>query len=340
LANNDTVIWCIRAGEAAQADSLFLQQGFIALGWADMGDLGQLRNDIETFKAHVRQHHPDYKPGAIPNAAGQLRRFTYDLKPSDLAVYPSKLDRMVHIGRIVGPYLYDPHLNADYPHRRKIEWLRAVPRTHFKQGALYEMGAIMTLFQIKNHADEFHAALVERPTKSASIADATVIHVAEDIEQNTRDYILKRLAQELKGHPLADFVAHLLTTMGYRTRVSTPGPDQGVDIVANKGELGFEPPLIKVQVKSSEGSIGSPTINELYGSVGPGEYGLFVTLGTFTIPARNTASTHSNLRLIDGDDLVDLILQHYEQVDARYKGILPLKRVYVPDPPEPEQDEG
>jgi predicted Mrr-cat superfamily restriction endonuclease len=32
----------------------------------------------------------------------------------------------------------------------------------------------------------------------------------------------------------------------------------GIDIVAHKDELGFEPPIIKVQVKSSEGSIGDP----------------------------------------------------------------------------------
>jgi restriction system protein len=28
---------------------------------------------------------------------------------------------------------------------------------------------------------------------------------------------------------------------------------------------------------------------------------------------------------------VDLILQHYEQFDSRYKGLLPLNRVYVPE---------
>lgn len=35
--------------------------------------------------------------------------------------------------------------------------------------------------------------------------------------------------------------------------------------------------------------------------------------------------------LIDGEELVDLILEHYEDFDSRYKGFLPLKRVYVPE---------
>lgn len=40
--------------------------------------------------------------------------------------------------------------------------------------------------------------------------------------------------------------------MRYHIRVSPEGRDDGIDIVAHKDELGFEPPIIKVQVKRSE----------------------------------------------------------------------------------------
>jgi restriction system protein len=162
-------------------------------------------------------------------------------------------------------------------------------------------------------------------------SDETVAEVAEDIEETTRDFVLKTLAQELKGHPFAHFAAHLLNTMGYRTRVSPEGPDGGIDIIAHKDELGFEPPIIKVQIKSTEGKVGDPEVSALYGKVGSNEHGLLVTLGTFTSAAVNFARSKTNLRLIDGDELVALILAHYEQFDSRYKGMLPLKRVYVPE---------
>jgi len=126
-------------------------------------------------------------------------------------------------------------------------------------------------------------------------------------------------------------VAHLLGTMGYRTGVSPGGPDGGVDIIAHRDELGFEPPVIKVQVKSKEGSSGDPEVSQLYGTVDRDGKGLFITLGTFTTAARNVARGRSNLRLIDGDGLVDLILTHYEEFDSKYKAIVALKRVYVPD---------
>jgi type I site-specific restriction endonuclease len=108
-------------------------------------------------------------------------------------------------------------------------------------------------------------------------------------------------------------------------------PDGGVDIIAHKDELGFEPPIVKVQVKSAEGSIGDPIVSALYGKVASGEFGLLVTLGTFTNQARHFAWSKSNLRPVDGHELVDLMLQHYEPFDSRYKGLLPLKRVYVPE---------
>jgi len=127
-----------------------------------------------------------------------------------------------------------------------------------------------------------------------------------------------RLAQELKGHGLESFVGHLLEIMGYRARVSPGGPDGGVDILAHEDELGFKPPMIKVQVKATEGNIGDPVVSALYGKVGEGEFGLLVNLGRFTKQAEQFARSKSNLRLIDGTELVSLILQHYEHLDSRY----------------------
>lgn len=75
--------------------------------------------------------------------------------------------------------------------------------------------------------------------------------------------------------------------------------------------------------------MGDPIVSQLYGKLAGGEHGLLVTLGTFTAQATAFARSRHNLRLIDGEDLVNLIFQHYEQFDSRYKGALPLKRIYV-----------
>lgn len=338
MKSNETNLWGIHGGKTGDADTLFLKKNYVGLGWQEIGDLSKIAPDREAFKLAVAKSYPDAKPGAMPNNAGQLYRFVHEMKVGDLIAYPSKRDRQIHLGQIEGNYKYDTEIEPRYPHIREVKWLREVPRTHFSQGALYEIGSAMSFFLVKNFVDEFRAALEGKATVAApAIQDDSVAAVAEDIEETTRDFVVKRLAQELKGHPFAEFVAHLLNTMGYRTRVSEEGPDGGIDIVAHKDELGFEPPIIKVQVKSSEGSIGDPIVSALYGKVGTGEFGLLVSLGTFTSAAINFAKSKSNLRLIDGDDLVKLIFQHYDQFDSRYKGLLPLRRVYVPEAIDPDE---
>lgn len=334
----EPTIWGFHGGRTGDAQSLFLKKGFVALGWHKVGTLANLEANREAFKSRVAEAYPEKKAGAIPNNAGQLFRFVHEVATGDLAVYPSKIDRRIHIGRITGPYQYDQSMEPGYPQRRTVDWLKSVPRTNFSQGALYEIGSALSFFQIKNYAEEFRAAIAgESPAPPVS-ADESVAAVTEDIEETTRDFILKTLAQKLKGHPFVSFVGHLLETMGYRTRISPPGPDGGIDVLAHRDELGFEPPIIKVQVKSSEGNVGDPVVSALYGKVDAKEFGLLITLGQFTSQAQNFARSKSNLRLIDGRDLVDLILQHYESFNSFYKGLLPLKRVYVPDTEEQAED--
>lgn len=327
----EPIIWGIHAGRTGDAHELFLKKDVVALGWHEVGDLSKIGKDRDAFKAAVAKIFPDKKPMAVANNAGQLYRFLHEMQIGDIVVYPSKSDRQIHIGRVEGGYRYEPARAETYPNVRSVKWLKTVPRTQFTQGALYEIGSAMSLFQIKNYADEFRVALEGKVAPVPVSKDETIGLVAADIEETTRDFILKTLSQELKGHPFAYFVAHLLNTMNYRTRVSPEGPDGGIDIIAHRDELGFEPPIIKVQVKSIDGKSGDPDVSALYGKIGNNEYGLFVTIGEFTQQAKTFAKSKTNLRLIEGKELVDLIFAHYEQFDSRYKSILPLKRVYVPE---------
>lgn len=330
MQKSENTIWGIHGGRHGDADNLFLQQNFVAIGWREMGDLSKFGASREALKAPLAAAYPNIKPGAIPNNAGQLFRFVHEMKVGDLIIYPSKRDRQVHIGRIEGPFQYDPELSEAYPQQRPVKWLVHVPRTKFSQGALYEIGSALSFFQVKNYAEEFRAAAEGKASAPPLAQDASVAAVAADIEENTRDFVLKRLAEELKGFPLEEFVKHLLESMGYHARLARKN-EPSVDVIAHKDLLGIEPPIIKVQVKSSDGTATDKDVSALFGKLSSSEYGLFVTLGTFSPASRAFEQSKANLRLIDGQELVDLVFQHYEQFDSRYKGILPLKRVYVPE---------
>lgn len=331
VATSQVPLWGIRAGRGDEAYEMFTKDGVVALAWPGTPDLAALPDDREAFKQVYRQTFPERSDGNVVTGASQLYRFVHEMQVGDLVAYPSKRDRHVHLGRVESDYRFAPAAPYRFCHQRRVQWLKRVARTSYSQGALFELGSALTLFQVRNYLDEHLAALQGQVVTPAAEQDETVALVAEEIEATTRDFVLKTIARELKGHPFAAFIADLLEVLGYRTRVSPPGPDGGVDILAHRDELGFEPPIIKVQVKSTEGSVGAPEVQALYGNVAASEFGLLVTLGDFTPPARNFANSKANLRLIDGEQLVSLVLDRYEQLDSKYKGLLPLRRVYVPE---------
>ncbi len=55
---------------------------------------------------------------------------------------------------------------------------------------------------------------------------------------------------------------------------------------------------------------------------------MFVTSGIFSSDARNT-STNSRefIRLIDGEDFIDLWQEYYDKMSDEDKNLLPLKRI-------------
>ena len=118
--------------------------------------------------------------------------------------------------------------------------------------------------------------------------------------------------------------------MGYHARVTRYAGDGGVDIIAHKDELGFEPPIIKVQCKHTLSTIGGPDVQKLLGAAQPNESALFVTVGEYSPDARHIERNNSRLRLIGRSELLSLIFSHYERLDPRFKSALPLKRGYSP----------
>lgn len=332
----DNALWGIHAGSAGQCDQLFLGGNVVALGWNDMGNLADLPANRDAFKSRLVTAYPSTKDGAVPTTAGMLFRFVHEMKEGDAVAYPSKKDRHIHLGLVTGNYQYVNDSAEGYAHRRSVKWICLVPRTHFSQGALSEIGSALSFFQLRNYAEEFLSALAGKTAPVVDPAtDPSASAIAVQVSETAEDFVLKTLAKELKGLQFESFVKHLLEQMGFRVRYAQVN-QPGYDLIASRDALGFEPPIVKVQVKSVEGTLGDPEVSQLYGKLSGGEFALFVTLGSVTKKARDFEESKSNLRIIDGGELVRLIFEHYESFDSQYKGLLPLRRVYVPAPVEEE----
>lgn len=205
----------------------------------------------------------------------------------------------------------------------------------------------MTLFRVKNHAPEFEAFVDAAPLRippypgmvspDDAAANAEDVPNAERIEEYSRDYIVETLLNQVSGHEFERLVAQLLEAMGYRARVTEASGDGGVDVIAHRDPLGLEPPIVKVQCKRTVDSVGAPKVQSLIGTLAPGgsELGLFVTLGSYSKDAVHLERTRQDLRLVSGNELVELVFENYERLSPEWKRLLPLRRVYVVDQ-EPE----
>src|SRR5829696_2464623 len=120
-------VWGIHAGKTGDAFSLFTEGGLIALGWERVPDLSQLPNDAASFREAVTSVYPEMKAGAVPVAAGQLRRFIFEMAIDDIAVFPAKEDWTFRLGRVIG-------------------------RDVLTRTARFELGSAMSFFRVKRHA--------------------------------------------------------------------------------------------------------------------------------------------------------------------------------------------
>ena len=324
MSNDEKRVWGIHTTD----DSLFLHNNIIAIGWKEFGDCSSIEPTREAFKDHYCKVYPNAKKGAIATSAGMLYRFTHEMKVGDYVVFPSKADRKINIGVVESEFFYNSQA-ALYVQQRKVKWLKHLPRTVFSQGALYEVGAALSFFLLKNYADEYLQALDKsfKSTTALEEPDETIAATANDIVETTRDFVLKELSKNLKGYALEEFVADLLSAMGYRCKPSQQGGDSGIDIIAYRDEL---PPRVLVQVKSQDSDIKETTIQSLKGAMREGDYGLFIALSGYTKNARKYLDATPIIRGIDGTELVDLILKYYDQLSDKYKKMIPLKMVYIP----------
>lgn len=332
-------LWMVRAGEGGLKFDEFERDQLVSIGWPEMGDLTLLVNR-EDFVRQVSSCYPGAKKAWIPGAAGQVYRFVREIKVGDALLTYNPAERAYLVGRAIGEYEYAPSVSADQPNRRRVKWQARVLRDHLSVATRNSLGAISTLFMVPAEA----AAEVLRLATGKTVPDATkpsldvstgavdeaVDDLYKDIQAKAFEFTKDRLSQ-LDWEDMQDLVAGLLRAMGYKTRVSPSGSDRGKDIVASPDGLGFEDPRIVVEVKHRGAAMGSQEIRSFLGGRHDRDKGLYVSTGGFTKEARYEAERgRIPITLMDLDDLVKSLLDHYERMDTDAQRLIPLRKLYWP----------
>ncbi len=333
-------IWLVRAGARGQQQEWALVKGQAVIGWDQMGDLSKF-NTREEMLDGLRKAYPDAQPARLYNYRGQLWAFAKRIQTGDLVVLPLKGQDAIAIGKVTGDYKYRPDSPPDARHTRDVEWIQQdIPRSRFDQDLLYSLGAFMTVCRIqRNNAEARIKAILEGKTpppitggdEAEEVTDESIGSLL-DLADNASTQISSWIAQKFTGHRLADLVNAVLEAQGYVTELSNPGPDGGVDIIAGRGPMGFDPPRLLVQVKGGDIQQDIKILRELKGIMKDfrAEQGLLVAWGGFKRTVITSArQDFFELRLWDAGDVVENVLRYYESFPEELKADLPLKRIWV-----------
>lgn len=324
-------IWMVRAGQGATFIDLFLENDIVAIGWAALGQLpeGASRQDLSD---RVSSTWPNYKKGKVAIVAGQIFRFLNEIATGDGVMTYDPGRRIYHLGTILSEPAFDDSRD-DLPRYRKVRWDSEISRDDISITTRNTLGAISTLFKLSDVAVAEIRDLVDGVEPAAAIQESE--QEAEDsldaIRNQSRELIKDKI-NELDPYELQDLVAGVLRAMGYKTRVSAPGADRGVDIMASPDGFGFEQPRIIVECKHrTRTAMGAQEIRTFLGGRHKDDKGLYVSTGGFTKDARYEAERASiPTTLMDLDQLVDAIIDHYGKMGGDARTLLPLAQLYWP----------
>lgn len=337
-------VFLARAGQNGEDEDYALENGMAIIGYRDAPSLVNAKDYDDVYKL-VETAFPAAKPRAVGNYTGQLWAFSLAMKEGDIVVLPRKLTSQIALGRVTGPYRY-LKIGEEFRHTRAVDWVRPdVPRTAIEQDLLYSLGAALTVCNIsRNEAAQRIAAVMEgKSDPGPSLGTKKSVtkppppqemesEAVPDLSQAAHDQILGHIKSNFSGHALARLVDAVLVSDGWTTKVSPPGPDGGVDILAGRGPLGLDAPRLCVQVKSQNSPTDVTVYRTLQGVMQTfkAEQGLLVCWGGFNkVVLTEAKQGHFMVRLWDSQNLVDAIYRTYEQLPAEIKADLPLKRAWL-----------
>lgn len=115
----------------------------------------------------------------------------------------------------------------------------------------------------------------------------------------------------LNPYDFERLISALYKEMGYKTSITKKSGDGGVDVKAEKDNVGEKEKLL-IQCKRYEGTVGQPHIRDLNGAVYDvkSNKGVLVTTSYFSKPAIEFASKN-NIELINGNQLQILLNTHF-----------------------------
>lgn len=314
-------VWVVRAEFGKHADN-FRNGGYVALdfGIEEPYPIGEQREAfVEIFKKY---NHSVTSNVVIGQQVGQITRFCENIQPGDYVITPSDNNDVLFYGKVLDqPYYFEasPSDACPYRHRRKVKWSKkTASRSTFSVPFQNTIRSSLTVFSV-SQSSEF---LTEIDADGYQPPEAAPVYNPYDsvIEQ-----ILTLDAQEFEV-----LVKELLHAVGFEeTEVTGKTGDGGVDATGILNVSNLAKVRVYVQAKRYKAGtkINSGVVRQLRMAIPSGGQGAFITTADYQRKAYDVATEvgFPRIGLINGRQLVDLLVEHWKDIPEEFQNKLGLK---------------
>jgi predicted Mrr-cat superfamily restriction endonuclease len=316
-----TNVWCVRADFGTYTQH-FVEGGYAAIGWISQADLSSIKSRDELYPLYKANHPDDTSNIVIGQQVGQIARFLLEIKAGDYVITPAADTEWLHYGRVMPDPSYVYAAGDDgcpYRHRRRVTWAaQRLKRGDFSVPFQNTIRSSLTVFAISQR-DEFLVAIGELASSAKSSA----------AQYDPYRVVLEQVL-ELDDKEFEIVVGHLLTALGFEgSEVTGKTGDGGVDAT---GELNVANlAKVKVFVQAKRYKLGSKvsanTVRQLRQAIPFGGQGAFITTADYQVAAADVAleAGFPRIGLINGRQLVDLLIEHWGDIPAEFRERLGLK---------------
>lgn len=312
-------IWCVRADYGRYAES-FLKGNYTAIGWLSSVDLQSVGTREELYALYKKEY-PKETNLVVGQQVGQISRFLHEIRVGDYIILPTANTDHIQIGVVAGDYYFDPsHDRCPFNHRRKVQWYKKpIQRSQFSVPFQNTIRSSLTVFAVSHKKNFF--TTIGKPEL-----------LPEEERNQPFDYytsVLNRIL-ELNDVEFEILITHLLTALGFEGAEHTGKVgDGGVDATGELNVANLAKIKLIVQVKryKIESKISAKTVKELRSNIPAGGQGALITTAGFRTNAKEIAleSGFPRIGLIDGNQLVDILAEHWEDIPQEFQDKLELK---------------
>jgi predicted Mrr-cat superfamily restriction endonuclease len=318
-------VYCIRAAFGRYAKQ-FVAGGYAAIGWLENIDLSKVSSKDELYSLYKKAYPDDTSNIVIGQQVGQIARFLFDIKAGDFVITPDADTELLHIGVVESSPSYffaDATDSCPFVHRRRVKWLEGTyQRSAFSVPFQNTIRSSLTVFYV-SQKEHFFEVIGKKELMP---------HVQKESYDPYRAVLDQLL--ELNDKEFEILITHLLAAIGFEGAEHTGKTgDGGVDATGELNVANLAKVKLFVQVKRYKlgSKISANVVKALRQSIPTGGQGAFITTAEFQNAASDVALENGfpRIGLVNGRQLVDLLIEHWSDIPEDFKNKLGLKHGLV-----------